>query len=42
MLSASLAAVPWFRWSKRFSLRTMFITTTLVAIVLGLIAWSLS
>ena len=30
-----LAAVPWLRW--RFSLRTLLIATTLVAVVLGLI-----
>jgi len=28
---------PWLRW--RFSLRTLLITTTLVAVVLGLIVW---
>jgi hypothetical protein len=35
-----LVAVPWIRWSKRFSLRTLLIATTLVAVVLGLIIWS--
>jgi hypothetical protein len=34
-----LAAAPWIRWSKRFSLRTLLIATTLVAVVLGLIVW---
>ena len=34
---ASIAAAPWLRW--RFSLRTLLIATTLVAAVLGLIAW---
>ncbi len=34
---AILAAVPWIRW--RFSLRTLLIATTLVAVVLGLIVW---
>ena len=29
---------PWLRW--RFSLRTLLIATTLVAVVLGLIVWS--
>jgi hypothetical protein len=34
----ALAAVPWLRWwSNRFSLRTLLIATTLVAVVLGLI-----
>ena len=31
-----LAAAPWMRWSKNFSLRTLLIFTTLVAVVLGL------
>ncbi len=35
------AALPWIRWSKRFSLRTMLIVTTLVAVVLGLIVYLL-
>ena len=28
-----------WRWPWRFSLRTLFIVTTLLAVVLGLIAW---
>jgi hypothetical protein len=36
--SATLAAFPWIRWSKRFSLRTLLIATALVAMALGLIA----
>jgi hypothetical protein len=35
MSFAFLAAVPWIRWSKSFSLRTLLIATTLVAMVLG-------
>ncbi len=35
--AASIA--PWLRWSNRFSLRTLLIATTLVAVGLGLIAW---
>jgi hypothetical protein len=36
----SLAAVgPWLPWSNRFSLRTLLIATTLVAVGLGLIVW---
>ena len=34
---ASLAAVPWIRWSKRFSLRTLLIATTLVAVGFGIV-----
>jgi hypothetical protein len=36
-ISAAFAGFPWIRW--RFSLRTLLIATTLVAVVLGLIAW---
>jgi ABC-type maltose transport system permease subunit len=35
ILTASVAAVPWKRW--RFTLRTLLIATTLIAVVLGLI-----
>jgi hypothetical protein len=35
-----LAAVPWMYWSKRFSLRTLLLATTLVAILLGLAMWT--
>jgi hypothetical protein len=35
---AGLAAFPWLRW--RFSLRTLLIATTLVAVVLGLAVWA--
>jgi hypothetical protein len=34
---AASAAAPWIHWSKRFSLRTMLIATTLVAVALGLV-----
>jgi hypothetical protein len=37
LLFAAIAAAPWVRWSKRFSLRTLLIATTLVAVVLGII-----
>jgi hypothetical protein len=37
--SGALAAIAWLPWSKRFSLRTLLIATTLVAIVLGIIVW---
>lgn len=35
---ATLAATPWIHW--RFSLRTLLIFTTLVAVVLGVIVWA--
>jgi hypothetical protein len=34
---ATLAIVPWIKWSQRFSLRTLLFATTLVAVVLGLV-----
>ncbi len=37
LVPVALAAVPWIRW--RFSLRTLLIATTLVAVVLGLIVY---
>jgi hypothetical protein len=41
ILSAFITAVtgwlPWKRW--RFSVRTLIVATTLVAVVLGLIVW---
>jgi hypothetical protein len=33
-----LAALPWLRW--RFSLRTLLIGMTVVAVVLGLVIWA--
>ncbi len=35
---AALAALPWIRW--HFTLRTLLIATTLVAVVLGLIVYA--
>jgi hypothetical protein len=37
LIASALAAVPWLRW--RFSLRTLLIATTLIAVVLGIIVW---
>jgi hypothetical protein len=37
VFSAACAVVPWFGLPERFSLRTLLLATTLVAIVLGLI-----
>jgi hypothetical protein len=40
LLSASVATAPWIGLFKRqFSLRTLLIATTLVAVVLGLAVW---
>jgi hypothetical protein len=39
-LTTGIAGIlPWLSWSTRFSLRTLLIATTLVAVGLGLIAW---
>jgi hypothetical protein len=37
LLSTLLTSTPWLRW--RFSLRTLLIATTLIAVVLGVIVW---
>jgi hypothetical protein len=37
---AAIGATPWIRWSKRFSLRTLLVATTLVAVGLGIAAMS--
>ena len=34
-----MAVLPWIRWTNRFSLRTLLIATTLVAVGLGLLVW---
>jgi hypothetical protein len=39
VLVTAIAAAPWIRW--RFSLRTLLIATTLVAVVLGLICYAM-
>jgi hypothetical protein len=40
MLALAVTTAPWLPWwSIRFSLRTLLIATTLVAVVLGLFAW---
>jgi hypothetical protein len=38
LVTPLLAVAPWIRW--RFSLRTVLIATTLVAVVLGLIVYA--
>jgi hypothetical protein len=39
-VAGAFAVVPWIHWTKRFSLRTLLIATTLIAVVLGLVVWS--
>jgi hypothetical protein len=38
-LALLIAGIFWLPWSNRFTLRTLLIATTLVALVLGLIVW---
>jgi hypothetical protein len=38
--SSAFAIAPWIRWTRRFSLRTLLLATTLVAVVLGVIVWA--
>jgi hypothetical protein len=39
LIFAGFGTVPWMRWTRRFSVRTLLIATTLVAVGLGLIVW---
>jgi hypothetical protein len=39
LVGTGIAVLPWLPW--RFSLRTLLIATTIVAVVLGLVVWSL-
>jgi hypothetical protein len=41
LLASVIGVAPWVRWPNRFSLRTLLIATTLVAVVLGLIVYRL-
>jgi hypothetical protein len=41
-MTIMFSAVPWANWSRRFSLRTLLIATTLVAILMGLIVCAAS
>ena len=40
LLSTALAVLPWFPWSHRFSLRTLLIAATVVAVLLGVIIYT--
>jgi hypothetical protein len=39
-LALLIAGIAWLPWSKRFSIRTLLIATTLVAVVLGLVGYA--
>jgi hypothetical protein len=41
LVALALAAMPWIKWSRSFSLRTALIVVTFVSIALGLIDWSI-
>jgi hypothetical protein len=38
-ISATAATIPWISWSRRFSLRTLLIATTLVAVGMGAVVF---
>jgi hypothetical protein len=40
LVTGAASRAPWFRWPTHFSLRTLLIATTLVAVALGLIVWA--
>jgi hypothetical protein len=40
VLTAAFAVIPLIPWAKRFSLRTLLIAITLLAVVLGLVVWA--
>ena len=40
-MTVGAVTAPWLHWSKRFSLRTLLIATTLLGVVLGLWAWAM-
>ncbi len=39
LLLVGVAATPWVRWSKSFSLRTLLVLATLSAVALGMALW---
>jgi hypothetical protein len=40
IFSIALTSAPWIHWSKSFSLRTLLIATTLIAVILRLIIYA--
>ena len=40
VLATVFALAPWLKWFRNFSLRTLLIATTLVAVGLGILVWS--
>ena len=41
LICVCFAALPWMRWSNRFSVRTLLIATTLVGLLLGAIVYAI-
>jgi hypothetical protein len=41
LIFSIIGAIPWLPWCPRFSLRTLLVGTTLVAVVLGVIVWAI-
>jgi hypothetical protein len=39
VLTATLGCLPWFPWSRRYSVRTLLAVTTIIAVLLGLAVW---
>src|SRR3954451_23985233 len=39
VLAAVCSFLPWIHWSKRFTLRTLLLVTTVIAVLLGAIMW---
>ncbi len=39
-VAATLAAAPWIEWPRAFSLRTLLIATTLMAVLLGALVYA--
>jgi hypothetical protein len=42
LITAIFASVPWIHRLKHFSLRTLLIATSLIAVVLGLVVYAAS
>jgi hypothetical protein len=40
VMTVSWAVIPWVPWSRRFSIRTLLIATTLLALMLGAIVYA--
>jgi hypothetical protein len=41
VLTAAFVSIPWLPFSKRFGLKSLFAITTVLAVLLGIVAWAL-